>query len=389
MNLVPREKSTLPAVLRLAFLLVLATALSGCGRKDTTEPIAIGVVLPASGPNEAVREHVRQGIRMAVDEANKDNLIVGRKVEVVMPASGSEPEGIRATAQRLVTVNKVIALLGGTDLVHVEALAQVAESSKVPVVAGVGAADHSGNPYLFEIGISASQQSQVLASLATRELNLKTVVVLTSNREASGSSNGLRAAAFEREFRKNGGSLLGDWSFKTPAEIKGLIERIQNARPDGVLLAGSVEDLHELRRAGLDEKQLVLLSTMEGSLPALQREPLSNPVFTVTAFMVDKQTQEFERKYRERFQEPPDVDAALAYDSARFLFEGLRQAKALEAAKVAEALTGLEHWDSLTGPLLLDKEHRIRRTAYVVRVENGKTTTVRSERPGAADKESH
>jgi len=67
-----------------------------------------------------------------------------------------------------------------------------------------------------------------------------------------------------------------------------------------------------------------------------------------------------------------DVHAALAYDSARFLFGGMREAKTTEGIKVRDKLAGLESFDGVTGSLTLEKGKVTRRPVYVVRLEDGK-----------------
>ncbi len=109
----------------------------------------------------------------------------------------------------------------------------------------------------------------------------------------------------------------------------------------------------------------------------------------MTTFAADGLTgraQDFARKYQEQFKEAPDLAAASAYDGARLLFEAMRRAKSTEAKPLREALTGFENFDSLTGPLTIDKEdHGARRPVFVVRREEGRPKVVkRYDEKGAA-----
>src|SRR6516162_7241350 len=96
--------------LLLALAIPLAFAVLGCSGKSTTEPIWIGHIATITGPDKAAGEHARQGIQLAVEEANQDdNRILGRKVMVRHANAKPDGDGAEAQAVRLVSINKVVA----------------------------------------------------------------------------------------------------------------------------------------------------------------------------------------------------------------------------------------------------------------------------------------
>jgi hypothetical protein len=56
------------------------------------------------------------------------------------------------------------------------------------------------------------------------------------------------------------------------------------------------------------------------------------------------------------------------------LFEVLRRAKSLQAAKVREELLKLKDYECLTGPLSFDKDQCARRPVFIVRSADGTET---------------
>jgi branched-chain amino acid transport system substrate-binding protein len=357
--------------------------LSGCGKKGELDPIVIGHIAPAQGADSQRREHALQGIALAVDEANKDdNLILGRRVQVLHPDCPDDKEAVRAATVRLFAVNKVTALLGGTDPVLVEAMATVAESSKIPLVAGGGMPGKSN--YVFHIGIAPEYQGRILARFAREELKAKSVAAIVGTKEPRVAFYRAVAGVFARTYAKEGDFSLVEWTFKDPEDWKGLAERLKTNPPEAVFMAGSVEDLFELRKAGLGEKTPIVLASSEGSLGPLRANAIKNPIYVATAFASEDgqaRTKEFVHKYQEKFHESPDVHAALAYDSARFLFDGLRRATVLEDPKLREALTELKQFEFVSGPANFDSDHWAARTVFIVRVENGQSKTVQTYPP--------
>jgi branched-chain amino acid transport system substrate-binding protein len=365
--------------------LVATVCLAGCRGKPAPETVLIGHAAPRTGPERARGLHAWQGIQLAVEEANRDDVqgpVPRRLVVVQADTQGDRDPG--PTAVRLITLNKVSAILGGTDPAAMEALAAVAQSSEVPLVGAAGRPGRPANDFVFQLGIRPAHLGRALARFALGPLKAKRAVVLADAGEGSdavGSAlTGAWAAAFANQFREGGGTMAGEWTFTTNSELKELGERLRSSKAGAVLVAGSPADVRELRKVMLTEKMAVLFASVEGSRGTLLTDPAGEGVYLVTAFVADAETpaaQQFVHTYRERFQEDPDVYAALAHDCATFLSGAIHEAKGIDGQKLQEALAGLETFVSLTGTVALDKDHGASRAMFIVRLENGQARTLR------------
>lgn len=372
----------MPPFSRTLALLLATLCLSGCTHRTSSEPILIGHVVALSGPNKAAGEHAKQGVALAVEEVNQDeNRIAGRMVEVLHADTRGEPEMVQNEAVRLITVNRVTALLGGGDPEQAERLARTAQPYAIPVVLASGLVASGGNENVFALGLTPAYQGQVLAQVAAHQLKTTRVAVLADSRPASTAL----VAAFGTEFPSGKDVLVKERSYKSDAEFAGLVAPLKEERMGAILFAGPARDFlklrTQLRSAGLEVP--ILFGGEEGSLSLLQQEPATKQaVYLVTAFTADAGPaagQAFTKKYRERFGQEPDVHAALAYDAARFLFEGMRQTNSAEGVKVRKTLAGLESFEGVTGPVALEKGQVARRPVYVVRLADGKTVVHRYE----------
>jgi branched-chain amino acid transport system substrate-binding protein len=378
----------MPSARRLVLVLAPALALAGCTPKGTPEPIVVGQLVPLSGPDRAAGEQAKQGVDLAVDEANREeNRITGRPVNVVQVntadpetaqpqtarGTGGESDPVQAQTVRVLTVNHALALLGGIDSDQLGRISRASQSYGTPLVSHATLADPSNNDYVFSTTVTPAYQGQVLARFARDDLKPAGVTALTDSR---GSVSGMLTTAFIKE--AGNAFPVDQWTYRGEADFADLVARAKKAQPKAVLVAGSAADLVKLRpqlREAAPQAPL-LFGTEEGSLPALA-EDRSTPgtAYLASAYAAEGLTakgQEVARQYRERFGQDLDVHAALAYDDARVLFEAMRRAKSTSTVLVRKELLGLEGFESLTGPLSFAKEHSARRPVFVLRLEEGR-----------------
>ena len=119
-----------------SILLLLVLCPIGCHRGANPEAILIGHLAPFSGPDKDIGEHARQAILLAVEDINKEeNRLQGRKINVLHPQYAPEdPDNLQPVAVRLVTVNRVVSLLGGADLGEAERQERAVQPYDVPLV---------------------------------------------------------------------------------------------------------------------------------------------------------------------------------------------------------------------------------------------------------------
>jgi branched-chain amino acid transport system substrate-binding protein len=390
--------------------LVLA---AGCSRKSPPETVYIGQLAPLSGPHALVGQHAKQGIVLALAEANQDdNLVAGRRLAVEHVDTGGLRDQAQNEALRLILVNKVPALLHEFDAVQAENLGQLVGSYKVPLVTSTGVRKPADSNFLFGTGLTPQAQGQALARFVAEKLQKNKVAVLVAK---SGAVWDALAEAFSAKLRKQ---RVKRWSYqsesdlaeqmkepgagdgtalerKRETEFADLARRVKEEAPQAVLVVGSAADFVKLRtalhKAGLEPAVPFLLGGGEENSQDLEASgQAKEAVYLATAFYLDDSTpraqeiakslpraQQFAADYRERFGEAPDVHAALAYDSARLLFEAMRRAKTPEGERIQEQLAELADFETLTGPLS-------RRPALLLQVKEGRPSVVEVYTPGEA-----
>lgn len=100
----------------------------------TITEIKIGVILPLSGSLAETGADLKRGVDFAVSQINSQGGIKslgGAKLTVVYGDSASKPETGAAEAERLITEEKVVALMGGYASSITDAIARTAEKYNV------------------------------------------------------------------------------------------------------------------------------------------------------------------------------------------------------------------------------------------------------------------
>src|SRR5262249_12084879 len=165
---------------RTALAVALAAlALGGCGPRGEPEPVYVGHLLPLSGPDRARGEQARHGALLAVTEARAAGTTdPGPPLAVRHVDTRGEAKLARAETVRLLTVNKVVALIAGPEAALAEPVVRAARPYNVAlVVPGEMADPASAGEGVLVLGASPAYRGEGLA------------------RHGAGGKKGRRAAA--------------------------------------------------------------------------------------------------------------------------------------------------------------------------------------------------
>lgn len=349
-----------------SFFLVICVSLgclAGCSRKGEPEPILIGHVASLSGADKARGEHAKQGIALAVEEANAEaNRVLDRRVIVTHADTRSAAAAVRSVVKRLLSIDRVTALLGGPETASLENVAAIAQSANVPFVLSSNPPTGPVAEYVFFTALTPAAQGRVLGRFAAEEWTGAKLGVVTDGKHDA------LVTAFTQTVPQE--SLAGAWTYASAEKLPPLAKEVSMKKPAAVLFAGKPADLLEWTRA--EPVRLLPVLFAADDLASASVAPV---VFQATAYSPGDDTpaaEQFRSKYQERFGVDPAAAGALAYDDARLLFEAIRRAKLVEGPKVAKELAELR-FEGLTGPIAFDKQHAVIRTVYIVKLSEGKT----------------
>jgi branched-chain amino acid transport system substrate-binding protein len=377
--------SSLP---RFPFALVAALAgLIFAPSLSAQEPIKIGQFASLTGKEASLGQSSNKGTLMAIDDLNAAGGVLGRPLLLVTEDTQSKPGETATVVKKLISRDKVVALLGEVASSRSLEAAPIAQAAKVPMISPA-----STNPkvtetgaYIFRTCFIDPFQGPVMARFAREHLKAKRVALVVSN--SSAYSIGL-AKFFRESFVANGGTIVLEQKYSEgDKDFKAQLTAIKAAGVDAVFNPGYYNEgaliVRQARDLGLtlpifgadswEAEALIQLGgkAMEGAYLCSHYSP-EDP---------SPRVQNFVAAYKKRFGSTPDSNASLGYDSVLVLVDAIRRAGTTERNALREAIATTRDFMAVTGKITIDSERNASKNAVIVQVRNGKFEFVQSMSP--------
>jgi branched-chain amino acid transport system substrate-binding protein len=370
--------------------LVLGTAgLVSCAGQEQGESdeIVIGEYGSLTGSTATFGISTQRGIDMAIEQTNAAGGVLGRQVRVIVEDDQGRPEEAQTVVTKLITSDRVIAVLGEVASSNSLAAAPVAQANGIPMIS-----PSSTNPavtqvgdYIFRVCWIDPFQGLVMAKFATNTLKLTRVAILRDVK--SDYSVGL-ADVFETEFGKLGGTITADESYSAgDTDFSAQLTSMRATNPQAIFLPGYYTEVglvaRQAKSLGLDIPLLGGDGWDSPSLIEIGGEALNGSYFS-NHFSVDDASpaiQKFVADYRAKYGETPDALTGLGYDSAMLLFDAIRRANSTEPAAIRDALAATQNFAGVTGMITLDENRNATKPAVVLEIKDGALTYVETINP--------
>ncbi|WP_256199772.1 ABC transporter substrate-binding protein [Verrucomicrobium spinosum] len=140
------------AFLLLGLLGVATAGLTGCkksGDAADADTIVIGEVAALTGGTATFGQSSHAGTQMAIDEVNAAGGVLGKKIKLVTEDDQSKQGEAGIVAKKLVSREKVVALLGEVASGRSLEMAPIAQKAGIPMISPA-----STNPKVTETGDS-------------------------------------------------------------------------------------------------------------------------------------------------------------------------------------------------------------------------------------------
>lgn len=372
--------------LALGLMIALLLPMS-CIKKDgsnganyTSGDIKVGVYADLTGQTSSFGVSTRDGIALAFEEINAAGGVDGRKLVAVVEDDQGLPNQAATVVTKLITQDKVQAVLGEVASTNSLAAAPIAQQNKIPMIT-----PSSTNPkvtqtgdYIFRVCFIDPFQGSVMAKFAANTLNAKKAAILGDVN--SDYSKGL-TQFFKDEFTKLGGSIVAEAAYaNTDSDFKAQLTSIREKAPDVIYIPGYYSQAGVIAKQARELGMTIPLLGGDGwdspKLFELGGDALQN-AYLSNHYSVDDPApaiQKFVAAYKKKFNVAPDALAALAYDSAYVLAEAIRKAKTTEPAKLRDAIAATANYSGVTGVITLNKDRDAVKSAVVLQVDPAKKT---------------
>ncbi|GAB6157387.1 ABC transporter substrate-binding protein [Desulfotomaculum varum] len=377
----------------LAVMVMLAVLAAGCGsggaqqeqKAASADEIVIGGNFELSGNVATFGTAAANGAELYFDEVNAAGGVLNKKIKFVKLDNKSDATEAANVATRLITQDKVAAILGATTSGDTLGFIQVAADNKIPVLTTSATnPDVTVDPntkqvreYVFRACFIDPFQGTVMANFAIKDLQAKTAVVYVDNN--SPYSKGL-AQFFKESFTKQGGKILGEEAFvPEDQDFKATLTKIKGLNPDVVYCPGYYEQVGKIVKQGREVGITVPFLGGDGwDSPKLAEiageKALNNTYFSnhYSSEQDDPNVKAFVEKYKAKYGQVPDSMAALGYDAAILIVDAIKRSGDGTPEKIKEALKATKDVQAVTGKLSFDENHNPIKGAAILEMKDGK-----------------
>jgi branched-chain amino acid transport system substrate-binding protein len=311
-------------------------------------PIKIGASMSVTGTYAKPGTYQKQGYDVCVDELNAKGGILGRKVELVIYDDQSNPATAVRLYEKLITEDKVDAVMGPYSSAVSEAVANVTEKYKKVMVAPLAATTSifkKGRKYIFMVITPAENYLDGLIDMAAKR-GLKTVAIINEDTLfPKASASGTAEAA-----KKKGMQVVLQEAYpKGNTDFSALLVKIKAANPD-VIAAGTYFDdavaiTRQMKELNVNPKMFGL--TVGGDLPEFHDLLKQNAEYVYGSTQWDESLpypgqKEFLAAYKSKFKGEPAYHTAAGYAGCLIYAEAVKRAATLDADKVRDQLLKME-----------------------------------------------
>jgi len=361
------------------------------GEAEQSE-IKIGINYELSGGVATYGQSSVEGIEMAIEEINAAGGINGKKLVPVKYDNKSEPAEATTLANKLMTQDKVVAVLGPATSGAFKAEIPVGTKNKIPVISGSATADDvtvdsSGvKEYAFRICFYDSFQGTTMANFALNNLNAKSAVIIMDS--SSDYGKGL-AKNFTDTFTEKGGTIVTQEAYvANDTDFNAILTKIKGLQYDVIYIPGYYNEagliIKQARNQGIDAPVLGADGFDSPTLLDLAgATALNNVYFTNHYSSLDKDPAvvKFISDFKAKYNKEPDAFNALGYDLAMFVADGIKRASSVDGESIKTALAETKDFAGVTGSFSVDENHNPVKSIVVIGLKDGVQDT--SEKIGS------
>ena len=391
-------------VFAVSLLAALAAAVTSVA--EAQPPIRIGATLAQTGVYAALGQNQLRGYQLCVKQMNDKGGVLGRKLELVLYDDGSDPATAVRLYEKLITQDKVDLVLGPYGTPISEAVADVNEKYKMPMVAPVAAVTsiyRKGRRFIFGVLPPAETRLEGFIDLAAKK-GFKSVAMIN----ADDLTGRVRAQGTVELAKKKGLQVVFVDAYpEGTTDFSAILTKVRAANPDVLGGATRFEDAvaitRQMKALNVNPRMYGLTVGVDSLkfYEALGRD--AEFVYGATPWvpeLVDLRAggliplarqcpgaREFVEAYKREF---PGADfsyhAAAGYGGCEVLVEAVRRAGSLDSKKLREAILKLDR-NTVFGGFRVDRDGaQIGHKALLFQWQDGKKVIVWPEElaPGRA-----
>ncbi len=381
----------------IILVMILSLGVFGCSKEDSSQ-IKIGLIAELTGDIPAVGASCKKAADMAVQDVNDmGGIQLGDKkykIKLIVEDNAGKADQSASAAQKLITQNKVLAIVGPNASRYALPAAEIAESGKVVLItpwstapkATLDSKTNASKKYVFRACFIDPFQGRVVAKFVLDDLKLTKAAVLYD--VASEYNKGI-AEIFKDVYEQNGGKIVAFETYTTnDKDFSSQLTKIKKAAPDVIFLPNYYSEIplqiQQAKRLGITVPFVGADAWGSSELIKLCGADCNGYYFSThyAADAATATTKKFIAGYRAKYDATPDDVAALTYDSFGLLFQALKTAGKNDRQALRDALAKIPQYDGVTGNMQFKEGSGDPvKSAVILKIKDGKFTWYANAKP--------
>ena len=371
----------------LIAVILIAALTAGCGGNEpkAADVIKIGHAVALTGDSSMWGQAEKNALEMEIDKINKAGGVLGKKLQLIAYDTRADATEAVNVTKRLVSQDKVSAIIGPGQSGVAIAMTSVTEPGKVPFIATTATnpkvtVDDKTNKvrgYAFRTCFIDPFQGTVAAQFAIKDLKAQNAAIIY---DVGSDYSAFLGKYFVEEFNKQKGKIVANEAFRSnELDFRAILGKVKLANPDVVFVPTMQKEaaliLKQARDLGITAKFIGGDGWGSPDLVTLGGSAVEGSYFVNLASMDDPDIQNFIKDYKERFkQEPVLPNPVMAIDGLMAVVEAIKKANSSDPAKITEQLIKIKDLPVLTGKLTIDPEthNPLNKPAVIQEVKDGK-----------------
>ncbi len=377
------------AMLLISVVLLISMLLGACTANAGKNTIPVGVIAELTGDIPAYGASCKNAAELAVKEVNDaGGLDVGGtkyQIQLFIEDNAGKADQSASSAQKLITQQSVVAIIGPNASRYAIPASEIAESSKVVLISPwstnpkttLDAKTSAPKKYVFRAAFIDPFQGRVVAKFALD--NLKTTKAAVLYDVASDYNKGI-AEYFKQTYEENGGTVVAFETYTTgDKDFSAQLTKIKDAAPEMIFLPNYYSEvplqIQQAHRLGITVPFLGSDSWGSADLIKLCGTDCEGYYFS-THYAPDVATPvatKFIDAYKAAYGAVPDDVAALTYDSFGLLWQSLQTAGKVDRQAVRDALASIPKYEGVTGTMqFVEGSGDPVKSAVILQIKDGK-----------------
>jgi len=361
----------------LTYMIVFGIAIiAGIGYYQITPTeeatVKIGHIGPMTGDAAIYGEQEKQGIDLAIAEINANGGIKGNQLTAIHEDDQLDATLATNAFNKLITFDKVPAVIGEITSSATLALAPIAEKNKVVLLSHAANSNKlsGAGEYIFRIYPTDNEEGQKLIELAS-SLNLTNGAILYINNDYGSDLENV----INEDFPEIGGTIAISEGYNPDAtDFRTQLTKIKAKNPSVIFLLGYPKDmatiLKQAKEIGLVSQFLADDTFKEPQIIEWSGNSTEGVIFVVPSNGDPTRWQDFNQKIKSKYGEDATIITAMAYDATNLLAVAMEN-RGCTSDEIKIGLTQIQDYPGVTGNITFDENHDVVTRLFDTKIVKG------------------